>query len=103
VKRTLAEMMSEAANEAAANEIACLDMLIAAHLEETGTIPVLEERDGRTWCCYSSGLGPGALSPDYIADVAAKYREQTDIPASKAVLVREFPDLRITWRWEERK
>ena len=81
-----------------------VESMAAAYAEETGFVPLLVEQDGRTWCDSPSGYrGTDLMSTADIKALAKLYREQTDIPASKAVLVRVFEDLTVSWRWEERK
>lgn len=102
--RRFSESITNIAEEIARREMAMVEAMAAAYAEDTGFAPLLVEQDGRTWCdspsCYR---GTDLMSTADIKARATYYRVQTDIPAAKAALVREFRDLSVTWRWEERK
>lgn len=102
---SFSEQLYRATAELMRTEYAMTERLIGAYAEETGRFPhvVVDHDVGRCWCDGDNDHPPTAADWEQIKRLAAEYREMTNIPASKARLVREFEGTTFSWRWEERK
>lgn len=102
---SLSNALSAAAAEMMLTEIRAMERLVAAYIEETGRYPhLIHEADaGRCWCDRSTEYEASEDDRARALHLAAEYRAETNIPASKAVLVRSFEGTTFSWRWEERR
>lgn len=100
---SIADMVCRFTEQVTRAEYTLVERLIGAFAEETGRFPHVVHDDQRWWCDGFNDHPPTSSDWTHITPFAAAYRAMTDIPASKAMLVREFEGTMFSWRWEVRQ
>lgn len=100
---SISDMMARLTERVTRHEYTLVERLACAFADETGRWPHIVHDDQRWWCDGFNDHLPTDADWVNIMPLAAAYRAETDIPASKAVLVRTFEGTTFSWRWEERK
>lgn len=102
----LADALHEATVRAAHIERDLLEQMIAAFVVETGCMPTVYNHSAVNQQWLQADLDGDitriAGHRDRLMEKSMRYRLNSDVPASEAVLIRELDGLRISWRFERR-